>query len=101
VRNAAVHDQGIFELLYDPDGHVVARQKTCSRHPSRVSSRDVSAAAKAYDTVFLAVAGAVVRQVLKAPEHPAVAKLLASDGGEQRAANAPSASTPDQKNDDA
>jgi hypothetical protein len=101
VRNAAVHDQGIFELLYDSDGHVVARRKTCSRHPSQIRSHDVSAAIRAYEAVFLAVAGAVVRQVLKAPEHPAVAKLLASGGEEQPAAGAPSGPTREEKRGDA
>lgn len=65
VRNAVVHDQGIFEAFLEDDGTVDVRQKTCPVHPTRVGSEDLKAALEAYSKVFGAIATAVIAKVLK------------------------------------
>ena len=76
IRNAAVHDQGSFELSLDENGHPVSRRKTCLAHPTPMDVDDVSKAIKAYERVATAVALAVCCQVLKQPDHPLVKGLL-------------------------
>ncbi|HEV2177615.1 MAG TPA: hypothetical protein VGW33_10515 [Terriglobia bacterium] len=78
VRNAAVHDQGIFELRLDDSGQVSFHQKACPRHPTPVSGDDVTKAIEAYKKVAAAVAEAVMSRILKAPHHPALQTLLAA-----------------------
>jgi len=60
VRNAAVHDQGVFEITLNDTGSLVSRQKTCARHPSRVTGDDVTKAAHCYDAVAESIARAVL-----------------------------------------
>lgn len=76
LRNAAVHDQGIFELLLDEAGSVASRVKTCPVHPTRITPDDVESAARAYQSVFVAVATAVMTQCLKYPDNPALVAIV-------------------------
>ncbi len=85
ARNTAVHDQGVFEILLDEKGQLISRQKTCRRHPTRVKDDDVRKAAEAYKAVAAAVATAVMVQVLKAGDHPALKAMLGKANDEQRA----------------
>lgn len=75
VRNTAVHDQGVFELSLAEDGCVMAKQKTCAVHPSKITADDVDRATNSYRHVASLVSKAVFSQVLKADGHPAVAGL--------------------------
>lgn len=76
VRNAAVHDQGIFDLALDESGLVQARQKACVRHPTQLRAGDVQSAIRAYERVARTVAKSVFRQALKQTEHPAIQGFL-------------------------
>ncbi|HEY2394279.1 MAG TPA: hypothetical protein VGK22_24125 [Candidatus Angelobacter sp.] len=80
IRNTAVHDQGIYEIRLEEDGHVTSRQKTCAKHPTHVSPDDVFKAIKAYEKVVGAVAQAVFFQVLKETGHPAVKHFIEGSG---------------------
>ena len=82
TRNAAVHDQGIFELKLDENGSVVTRQKTCPLHPTNITGDDVHNAINAYEQVVLSVAKAVFTQVLKQQDHPAVQKLYKTNAAD-------------------
>lgn len=75
MRNAAVHDQGLFELRLDVNGNVTAREKACPRHPTGVTGEDVFAAAKAYAMAAATVGISVMTQCLKCSAHPALAAL--------------------------
>lgn len=77
LRNTAVHDQGIFELLLDENGCVASRQKTCPRHPSKISADDIDKATGSYEQVVSSVTKAVCSQVLRSGDHPAVKALMA------------------------
>jgi len=72
IRNAAVHDQGIFELMLDNNGKVVSRQKTCPRHPTPVTADDVERSMECYTVVAGSIARAVFSQVLKVGDHPSL-----------------------------
>jgi len=76
VRNAAVHDQGIFELRLDDNGSVISRQKTCPRHPTTLSGRDVQKAMAVYESVAWEIAHTVFAQVLNAENHSTVQMFL-------------------------
>lgn len=86
VRNSAVHDQGILELRLEENGRVSHRQKTCPRHPTPLKGEEVQSAADAYNRVFLAVARAVMSQVLKADDALASLSLLPDDTETKRKA---------------
>lgn len=75
VRNNIVHDQGLVEIRLDEDGKLTSRQKACAYHPTEVTTEDIANAANAYDNVVLSVARSVFAQVLKAPEHEALARI--------------------------
>jgi hypothetical protein len=76
IRNAAVHDQGVFKLFLDEQGNVASKQKTCLHHPTTVTGDDVHKAIEAYETVVRAVAASVFTQVLKRADHPGVQQFL-------------------------
>lgn len=78
IRNTAVHDQGIFELSLDENGHVTAKQKTCQAHPTRVNGDDVHNATEVYERVAKQVAKAVMVQVLKQPDDGRVKSWLSA-----------------------
>jgi hypothetical protein len=76
VRNAAVHDQGVFELSLSDEGKVVSRQKTCLHRPSLISAKDINAAVNAYRSVANAIASSVMGHCLKAPQHSVLEGLI-------------------------
>jgi hypothetical protein len=75
LRNSAVHDQGILEFRLDDSGKVSSRQRTCERHPTKLTDDDPFDAGHAYAHICNEVARSVFLQVLKrAPEQ--LPKLL-------------------------
>jgi hypothetical protein len=76
VRNTAVHDQGIFELILDNHGQVTSRMKACPRRPTKINGEDVYKAIKGYENVCMSIAWAVFAQVLKEQDHPAVQQFF-------------------------
>lgn len=70
LRNAAVHDQAVFDCLLNAEGRLTLQQKACPLHPTPVNATDVTAAETAYRNVIKATCRAVIEQVLKSPDHP-------------------------------
>ncbi len=75
IRNTAVHDQGVFALSLNDKGELTSSQKTCIKHPTRVSAEDVSSAVKCYGAVVKLVAEAIFFKVLKVEEHQSLSLL--------------------------
>jgi hypothetical protein len=69
IRNTAVHDQGVFALSLNDKGELHSSQKTCIKHPTRVSADDVSSAVECYQAVAKLVAEAIFFKVLKVEKH--------------------------------
>ena len=78
IRNSAVHDQGVFQFAVDDAGRLTCRQKSCHLHPTPVLGSDPYDSAKAYAAAANGVVVAVMDQVLKRPEHPALQALATS-----------------------
>lgn len=74
VRNSAVHDQGIFCLHLNQQGRVVATQKTCPKHPTPVSDKDIRAAVEAYCEIQKIIARDVIMSVFK--DNKKLARLM-------------------------
>jgi hypothetical protein len=68
IRNAAVHDQGLFDLALDDGGLIKAKRKACHIHPTPLTGDDVYNAIKVYERVARHIAEAVVTQILKQPD---------------------------------
>jgi hypothetical protein len=75
LRNSAIHDQAVFEAFLDAGGKIQVRQKACVIHPTPVNLEDVRSAEHAYENVTRVVCRAVLEQVLKAADHPALRSL--------------------------
>lgn len=75
MRNAAVHDQAVFDCTMELDGSISLRQKACDRHPTQMKASDVREAQKVYESAVRQVCRSVLDQVLKAQDHPAYASL--------------------------
>lgn len=98
VRNAAVHDQGLFELGLDEQGRVKSEQKACPVHPTKLPDDVVAQAIRGYREIAGTVALAVFDQVLKASDHPAVRSYMEQLRPELRQLTARSEETPNNGN---
>lgn len=77
IRNAAVHDQGIYELALSDDGTIVCHTRRSAVRPTDISEHEVEAAVGSYRRVAGVIATAVMGQCLKAPNHPSLELLRA------------------------
>jgi hypothetical protein len=76
LRNVAVHDQGFLNLSFAENGTVHCEQRVCSRHPTAVSIDDVRAAIHTYQRVVREISVAILRQVIKEPDHEGANRLI-------------------------
>jgi hypothetical protein len=78
VRNAFVHDQGVYEVDLDEAGTLRATRKACPIHPRLVESEEFQSAFKTYERTAAALYVAVTRDALKREDDPEVKKRVAT-----------------------
>lgn len=76
IRNTAVHDQGFLDIALRGKKRLRLARRACPFHPTLVTLDDLRAASSAYDLTVLALARAVLRQVLKVKPNERATVLL-------------------------
>jgi hypothetical protein len=78
IRNAFVHDQGVYKLYLGDDNQVKAEQKTCPLHPTPISATEVRRSIVTYCHAAGALYRAVARDILRAESDKEVQTRIAA-----------------------
>lgn len=70
IRNLAVHDQSAFDVFLDDSSQLIVKQKSCARHPTRITGADLETVRHAFCRVAQEVCRAVVEQVIMGAGDP-------------------------------